>query len=111
MLIVISSSCAIRAVKGLVLSHKAGSEIRLYQSVPLLPDRQPDNICTSAFLSYHTCTYSDSKRATLNNSFTIYSTVDQWSQLHNSNLVTSMAQPSEELRLSGTCLNDVLPTL
>lgn len=37
--------------------------------------------------------------------------IESLSQLHNSNLVTSVAEPSGELKLSGRPMNDVLPTL
>lgn len=106
------------AVSGLIFSHEAGSEIWLYLSVPWLPDRQPDNRSAR----YHlicTCTYSDFNKRTLCGIvlwITVYNlfdcrSIESLSQLHNSNLVTSMAEPSGELKLSGRLLNDVLPTL
>lgn len=106
------------AVSGLIFSHEAGSEIWLHLSVPWLPDRQPDNRSAC----YHlicTCTYSDFNKRTLCGIvlwITVYNlfdcrSIDSLSQLHNSNLVTSMAEPSGELKLSGRPLNDVLPTL
>lgn len=69
------------AVSGLIFSHEAGSEIWLYLSVPLLPDRQPDNrsahyhlICTCTHLIKALCAALG-----LESRFTIYSTADQLS--------------------------------
>lgn len=69
------------AVSGLIFSHEAGSEIWLYLSVPLVPDRQPDNrsahyplICTCTYLIKALCAALG-----LESRFTIYSTADQLS--------------------------------